>query len=278
MEGWATYAESLLLADEFGSDVEQNFWESQRNNYFTGRFEGHSTILKDPSNGGVAYSKGAWILRMLRYVMGDAAFEKGMRDYMKIHPGKAAGLEEFTAAMTKAGGRDIGSFLKPWVSESAIPDITARVDAHRLVLTQTGPVFEFPLEVELITPEGRTRKKVQLSHKEESLAVSDVGAITSVVIDPDHHLLIQRHQGEILHLELRAPNAKSVQINGDFTSRPIPAKITNGTWAIDLPLTAGRYFWYWLIDGKVQQSAANDPAIQEQVIRPIQGVTLAYPH
>jgi len=278
MEGWATYAESLLLADEFGPDAESDFWESQRNNYFTGGFEGHAAILKDPSNGGVAYSKGAWILRMLRDAIGNEAFEKGIRDYMKIPPGQPAGLEEFTAAMTRAAGCDVASFLKPWVSGSVIPDITTRIENQRVKFTQTGPVFVLPLEVELITAKGSIRKTVQLSHNEDSLDISDLGPINAVRIDPDHHLLIQRHQGETLHLELRAPGAKTVQINGDFTSKPVSAKLVDGVWKVDLPLTEGRYFWYWLIDGKIQQAKDGTSIINLQAIQPVDEIRFAYPY
>ena len=278
MEGWATYAESLLLKDEFGADVERDFWESQRNNYFTGGFEGCNTILNDPDNSGVAYGKGAWILGMLRDFIGDAAFEKGMRDYMKIRPGQTAGLEQFTTAMTAATGRDIASFLKPWVSESVIPDLTTRIENQRLIVTQTGPQFELPLEIELITAKGSIRKTVHLLGKEEPLDVSDLGAITAVHIDPDHRLLIKRHQGEVLHLEVRVPGAKSVQINGDFTSKPIAAESVGGIWRVDLPLTEGHYFWYWLIDGKIQQSADGTSIISPRTVQPIQEVASAYPH
>ena len=277
MEGWATYAESLLLKDEFGAEVEGDFWESQRNNYFTGGFEGRNTILKDPNNSEVAYSKGSWILRMLRDFIGDAAFEKGMRDYMKIRPGQPAGLEEFTAAMSAASGRDIGLFLKPWVSEPIIPDVATRIENQRLILTQTGPQFELPLEIELITVKGSIRKTIHLLHKEESVDVSDLGAVTAVRIDPDHRLLIQRHQGEVVHLELNAPEAKKVQVNGDFTSKPIDAKLVDGIWRVDLQLTEGRYFWYWIIDGKIQTRADGTQAIEIRTVQPLQALASAYP-
>ncbi len=65
----------------------------------------------------------------------------------------------------------------------------------------------------------------------------DLGAVTVVRIDPDHHLLIQRYRG-VFQLELRAPQAKTVQINGDFTSKSLPATLIDGVWKADLPLTA----------------------------------------
>lgn len=277
MEGWATYAESLLLRDEFGPDVEHDFWASQRNNYFTGGFEGRETILNDPNNDGIAYAKGAWILHMLRDAIGSEAFESGMREYMTIRPGQPAGLEEFTAAMTRAARRDIGMFLKPWVTESVIPNITTRIENQRVMFTQVGPVFQLQVEVELATAKGIFRKTVQLNHKEESLDISDLGAVTAVRIDPNHRLLIHRHRGEVLHLELRAPDAKAVQINGDFTSKPVPAILVDGVWKVELPLTEGRYFWYWLIDGKIQQASDGTSIIKVQNVLPERELTAAYP-
>src|SRR5262249_19827982 len=162
---------------------------------------------------------------------------RGMRDYMKIAPGQPAGLEEFTAAMTRAAGRDLAPFLKPWVSELEIPNFTARIEGRRLLLTQAGPVFELHLGVELTTASRKILKTIELKDKEQSLDISDSGSVTAIRVDPDHHLLIQRHLGQVLHLELRAPDAKIVEISGDFTSRPVTATLTDGIWKVDLPLT-----------------------------------------
>lgn len=267
-EGWATFAEALLLADQHGPEVEHAFWENQRNRYHTGGFEGGS-ILDDPLNSGIAYHKGAWIFRMLRHVMGEAAFRQGLRDYMGIAAGEPAGIEEFTAALSRARP-GTGEFLRPWVEERAIPDLAARVEGARLIVAQSGPLFRLPLEVDLITPSGPVRRTVTLSQREDTLFVGDVGTVTDAVVDPDRHFLVRRRRGEVVRFELRAPGAKEVALTGDFTTRPLPATRQDGVWSVEVPLTAGRYLWTWTADDEVVGTGVR-------VVRPVRELQSAHP-
>src|SRR6185503_5573598 len=60
-EGWATFCEALLARDAYGREAERELWEGERNAYFSRPFDGTRRILEDPMNGGIAYSKGAWL-------------------------------------------------------------------------------------------------------------------------------------------------------------------------------------------------------------------------
>jgi hypothetical protein len=269
-EGWATFAESLLLREEFGEAVERTFWERERNLYETGGYEGQASILEDPLNSGVSYHKGAWIFRMLREIMGDSAFVRGMRQYMAIPAGRPAGLEEFTAALSRTAGQDLAPFLRPWIQEKAIPDVYARLENGRVILSQRGPVFRLPVELELMTAAGPVRRTVQLDQQSVTLDVSGLGAVTDVLIDPDHRLLLKRHRGETVNFELRAPEAKEVSLAGNFTSKPVPATRQGDIWSVTIPLTAGRYAFYWNVDGK-----SSDPELR--LIRPVRELENPYP-
>ncbi len=111
-EGWATFAESILLEDEYGPEVVGRFWENERVMYFAGP-DGRMSILVDPGNRGVAYSKGSWILRMLRDFVGPDGFRRGFARYMEIPAGEPAGHEEFSAAMSEASGKDVAPSSAP---------------------------------------------------------------------------------------------------------------------------------------------------------------------
>ncbi len=192
MEGWATFAESFILADEYGPDVVQKFWESQRQAYERGDFDGVTGILADDTNNGVSYSKGAWILRMLRDDLGSEAFDRGMRAYMAIRSGEDASLTEFARALSAASGRDVAALLRPWIAERTIPVVTAEITAGEIVLRQSLPLFDLPLDIELVDGATRSRRTVRLSGAELRIPIQSGERVSEVVVDPDRKLLVKR--------------------------------------------------------------------------------------
>ena len=280
-EGWATFCEWLYIGDEYGDDVERDIWETAHNYYLLGGHDGVRSILGNPGNGSIHYVKGAWIFHMLEEVMGQVRFDRGMREYIQIPRNHPAGYQEFIAAMSHAEGRDMAPFVMPWLSGKYIPDIEARIDGGNVILTQAQPdeVFELPLDVALTTSSGKTvERPVDLSQRSASLNVSDLGAVTKVRVDPHHEFLLQRRFGETVHFELRAPDAKSVAITGNFTLKPVPAKTIGDLWIVDLPMSEGRYSWAWQVDGKTLEATYNgQPAGGVRVIQPVERLQTSWP-
>jgi aminopeptidase N len=67
------------------------------------------------------YEKGAEVIRMLHTLIGEDAFQRGMRIYFERHDGQAVRCEEFVAAMETASGRDLAQFRR-WYSQAARRD------------------------------------------------------------------------------------------------------------------------------------------------------------
>lgn len=276
-EGWATYCEALALGMRYGPEAADALREISRAGYLSGP-EGRQSILGDPDNGRLHYAKGVWIFSMLNTIMGDSAFDRGMRAYMR-HLGGRAGYEELIAELSRAAGRDLHGFVMPWLTEKYIPDIRTEIDGQRVIFTQVQPgaTFELPLDVELATAAGPVRRTVQLAHRADTVDVSDVGAVAAVRLDPDHHLLIQRHLGEVVRFAVHAPEAKSVTLLGP--ARPTPATRSGDDWVVELPLSEGRYFWAWQIDGHVDEpgTPGGDPShYGVRVVRPLVPVPPAH--
>ena len=301
-EGWAVFAEGAVLGAVYGKAVEDAFWERQRTGYMTGvdragfggGFEGRQSILGNPDNGRIHYFKGSWVLRSLEHVLGKATFDRGMRDYISLRvKGAPAGYQEFIAAMSRAAGRDLTPVILPWLEGKYIPDVDAQLGGEQVVVGQRQPdvLFQLPLELALVRASGDTvRRTVQLTHRRDTVRVGDLGQITAVRVDPDHRVLIRRQFGEVVRFDLpasSAPEAKTVELSGNFTSRPIPATRAGESWVVEVPLSEGRYIWQWRVDGQ----APNDEAILAtvnaaptsgaragiRVVKPTQKVNDAYP-
>ena len=273
-EGWADFAESLVIADVLGADAEGAFWEDQRNRYHRNGFEGRLSILTPGAPRLIGYYKGSWVLRGLRHALGDSVFDAGMAAYVAIPASRPAGLDEFAAALTRAAGRDVRPVLMPWLTEPTIPDVRARADGNRVIVTQHGPVFHLPrLELEIRTPAGTVTRRVDLLTREATLELD--AAPTSVRVDPAHRYLMRRHWGEIARWELTHAGAREVSLWGSFAPSPIPATRSGGDrWTVEVPVSEGTYNWAWIVDGRRLQ---RDAAAGTRTIRPERELENAHP-
>ncbi len=90
------------------------------------------------------YEKGAEIIRMLHTLLGNTAYQAGMKLYLTRHDGHAATIEDFVRAMESASGRDLGQFTR-WYSQAGTPVVaaSARHDTERgefvVALSQRTP-------------------------------------------------------------------------------------------------------------------------------------------
>lgn len=78
------------------------------------------------------YEKGAEIVRMLKTLIGDDAFHRGMDIYFERCDGTAATVEDFIAAFERSSGRDLTQFAR-WYAQAGTPKVTVkgRYDADK---------------------------------------------------------------------------------------------------------------------------------------------------
>jgi hypothetical protein len=265
-EGWATYVEGAVVTALFGADAERGFWERRRNQYLAFVGDGRTSIMREAGNNLIHYSKGPWIFRMLEQALGDSVFDRGMRRYIAISVGDSAGLPQLTRALSIESGRDVHSVLRPWLEETTIPDVRARVDGQRIVLEQTAR-YEMPIEIEIGGTDTTTRT-IWLRSVADTIDVAATPA--RVRVDPSNRLLLKRRWGEQVRFQLRAPDAREVQLLTDFSRTPLPARREGDEWVVELPLSSGRYQWWWRVDGRVGRAPEGEPARSGVIdVRPV---------
>ncbi|MFG1381424.1 aminopeptidase N [Xanthobacter versatilis] len=115
------------------------------------------------------YEKGAEVVRMLKTLLGEEGFRKGMDLYFERHDGDAATIEDFVASFADATGRDLTQFAL-WYAQSGTPLLnisgsydkeagTFRLDVKQSVPPTPGqsdkkPML-IPLALGLVGPDGR---------------------------------------------------------------------------------------------------------------------------
>ena len=71
------------------------------------------------------YNKGAEVIRMLHTLLGEEAFQAGMRIYFERHDGEAVTTGDFVAAMEAASGMDLRQFRR-WYTQAGTPVLSVR--------------------------------------------------------------------------------------------------------------------------------------------------------
>jgi hypothetical protein len=158
----------------------------------------------------LSYSKGAMLLHMLRWVIGDDDFFKGMKDYLndpKLHYGFARS-SDFISHMEAASGRDLTGFFADWLYGQGYPSYTvdvAQSDDYRtsVAIYQTQSdlsvkFFELPVPVEFFGG-GRDTVIVFNNTFPGQLFVTNPGfKIDSLKFDPDLWLVSANNKLNLL--------------------------------------------------------------------------------
>jgi hypothetical protein len=113
-----------------------------------GHIQGDSRIFR-----ALVYNKGAVVLHMLRGLVGDDAFFRGLRRFYRTSRFTSAGTADFKAAMETESGWELDRFFDRWIHGSTLPRLgfSYHVDGHEAVLRieQVGEVFDLPVTVTL---------------------------------------------------------------------------------------------------------------------------------
>ncbi len=120
-EGFATYYALLAERDIFGDDY--YYWRLYE--YAQELLEqdkaGGSTSLLDPKSSSTTfYKKGAWVLHILRERVGDKAFKKAIKNYLKKHQFKNVETNDFINEVEKASGEDLSEFVEFWLKSKSL--------------------------------------------------------------------------------------------------------------------------------------------------------------
>ena len=91
--------------------------------------------------GPIVYNKAPGVLRQLDHLVGDSAFQRGVRQFLREHPYGNATWRDLLGAVSRASGRDLTQFGKQWILRPGMPIISQQLRTSggritRLALTQ----------------------------------------------------------------------------------------------------------------------------------------------
>ncbi len=162
-EGFATYSEALWKEHTGGI----NAYHSYLNN--SPAYMGGTLYLQNDLDTfnifqNIVYTKGSWVLHMLRGVLGDSTFFDCLKTYART-PGfmyKNASTEDFRDLCENISGKNLTTFFDQWVYDQYYPlyhynfvqDTTSKILTLRIIQAQDSlngwrEVFEMPLRIKI---------------------------------------------------------------------------------------------------------------------------------
>jgi hypothetical protein len=155
--------------------------------------------LYSPEFQSLATDKGAMILHMLRWVVGDQKFDQTMRDFFTQYQGKAATSDAFRTLAEKDSGDKLTWFFSQWLDSTGAPEFKTKYTVFRLgsgkgfrvvgQIAQDLDLFRMPVELKIDT-DGKTEiKRIDVTGTDSAFSVDTFGRPRRISIDPDNRLL-----------------------------------------------------------------------------------------
>jgi len=198
-EGFSTYSEALYAESKSGNEALQSKMLSKFSDEF-------SSILYDPGKnlfGTTVYDKGAWVLHMLRWEVGDSIFFDILKTYFEMYKYRSASTSDFIRVCENLSKRDLSKFFNQWVysgNENIQLDykwIIKKDSNHKNLIIlhliqkqEKYPVFEFKLEVMLEYDNQKSFSKIySVDKREKRIEIILDERPNQLILDPDNWLL-----------------------------------------------------------------------------------------
>lgn len=198
-EGFATYAEALWLEHSAGPAAMQDFLRLIGPARHPALFAGEGT-LAEPSPvlpNTLVYDKGAWVLHLLRGVIGDQAFFRFLRDYANdpaLVQG-SVGTPAMIARAEAAAGRDLHAFFDGWLGTDAVPLLSREVlrgapgratggQALVRLRQHQEQLLVVPVPLRLHTAAGQVAVTAVLEQARQDFRWDTAAPVDSVTVDP----------------------------------------------------------------------------------------------
>jgi len=146
-----------------------------------------------------SYQKGGFVLHMLRRLVGDSAFFRGIRVYYAAHVDDNALTDDLQQAMESSSGTSLGWFFDQWLRRPGYPELFTswRADSiGRVQLTidqsERFGAYRFPLDVAVTDSSGTTKRltvDVPATKHTEIELPGRYTAVRQLAFDPDVWLL-----------------------------------------------------------------------------------------
>ncbi|HYM78111.1 MAG TPA: M1 family aminopeptidase [Candidatus Dormibacteraeota bacterium] len=178
--------------------------------------------------------KGAMILHMLRWVLGEDKYNKTMREVATEFAGKSATTDDFRAISEKYYGDQLTWFFSQWLDSTGAPEFKVKYTTYRLggeaaqnpkeekipgfrvtgEISQDLDLFRMPIDLRIDTDGKTENKRIEVVGTSSPFTVETFGRPRRISVDPDHHVLTNSSDVKLRSSILRG---QAMQQQGDLS-------------------------------------------------------------
>ena len=166
-----------------------------------------STSIKQPLEnlkdagliyGQIVYDKAPIVMNMLLKLLGEEAFQKGIREYLQTYLYGNATWDNLITILNKYTDKDLVAWSNSWVNEKGMPEISVSWHDRTLVVRQKDPWhrgLSWPQNISVALYEGKNADTLQSSVHEVTL-VSDSAVTVFQNRSADESCIFLNQNGE----------------------------------------------------------------------------------
>ncbi len=270
-EGFGTYCEALFYEAINGPQYLHAYMKEIR------YLDGGTVYVYDISAPMTIFSirsywKGAWVIHMLRGVVGDSIFFSAMQEYATAYAYSNATSDDFQQIMEDVSEQDLDYFFQEWLHGEYYPNyrysyfiednLSGGSDIYlhvRQIHTTDPQVFSMPIKTHLKTDDGEVITSIFNDQREQNYILNTEYRVNSLALDPDswilRYLLWEEYDLHIVKDELASPH------QAEWYSDSIICKGGSGDY--DYELLSGKMPEGWILEaatGNISGYSTEDGA------------------
>lgn len=141
--------------------------------------------------------KGAMILHMLRWVVGDSSFNQIMRNFSTQFNNRPATVDDFRKLAEFAYGQSLQAFFSQWLDSTGAPEFRNKYTVFRIAkgfrvvgeISQDLDLFRMPVELRIDTDGKTETKRIDVVGTNSTYTVETFGKPRRITLDPGSHVL-----------------------------------------------------------------------------------------
>src|SRR5246127_571183 len=180
--------------------------------------------------------KGAMILHMLRWVLGEDKYNKTMREFAAEYAGKSATTDDFREVAEKNYGSQLTWFFSQWLDSTGAPEFKVKYTTYRLggaaavkspkdertpgfrvtgEISQDLDLFRMPVDLRIDTDGKTENQRIEVVGTNSPFSIETFGRPRRISIDPDHQVLTNSSDVKLRSAILRG---QAMQQQGDLSA------------------------------------------------------------
>ncbi len=265
-ESFATYFDPLYFEHAFGKDEFTNImYNAKLAGIGADKSLGRKPIVSVGSYGANIYPRGASVLHMLRFILGDELFWKSVNHYITKNQFRCVETNDLKVALEEATGQNLYWFFDQWVYKAGYPkfevtysyndsakNIAMTVKQTQMIDSLTG-LFITPVDIEIVSGGTAATHRITISQKESTYTLPSSAKPSLVLFDKNDWILkeVSYPNRDIAEWMVQAESGSDVVARKTAASELVKLDTTGTSISLLAEISQNDPFW------GVRQSAVN---------------------